>query len=70
MDDKAILAEAFRPIKTIFAVAEVFLFVVAIYGLYQYWTRDPRLASLPPPTFGGGPSSIKPSIKCKTTLSR
>ena len=28
--------------------SEVFLFVVLVYGIYRYWTRDPRLAHLPP----------------------
>jgi Cytochrome P450 len=27
---------------------EIFLFLIIAFGLYKYWTRDPRLAQLPP----------------------
>jgi Cytochrome P450 len=29
-------------------IPEVFVLLVAVYGLYKYWTRDPRLSQLPP----------------------
>jgi hypothetical protein len=48
MDTKVNLVEVFGTIKAKVGFAEVFLLVVAVYGLYRYFTRDPRLASLPP----------------------
>lgn len=29
-------------------ITEVLLSLVVVYGLYRFWTRDPRLAQLPP----------------------
>src|SRR5271170_994112 len=48
MDTKVNIVEVFGTIKAQVGFAEVFLLVVAVYGLYRYLTRDPRLASLPP----------------------